>query len=265
MPDNDSFAKWQSAYLQTFQPASVGRLIKGTIHNLNGVIQAFSMQTELFEMMFAKSDRQLGEALEKIEDETARGLVESTRELLLKRQAMLSRMEEKITYSQELLNTTVRIAQASNDTDPITLSQLLRNIVSFFHSDMFFKHKVEQSMDLQASIDISDRQPCCIIMIVLMENAIAAMQQGAMEEPRCHLCTRKEGDRIFIELSNNGPQIPAELHEQIFQPFFTTFPDKAGLGLYLARQVVAGCHGEISFSSSPQETTFRVSLPATNF
>ena len=262
MSDNDSFAKWQHAYLQRYQPASVGRLIKGTIHNLNGVIQAFSMQTELFEMMFSKCEKQLSEAQNKIEDETARQLVASTRELLQKRQAMLSRMEGKITYSQELLNTTVRMAQASGDADPITLTQLLHNIIAFFHSDMFFKHKVETSHDFQASINLTDRQPCCIIFICLMENAITAMDNGQIEQPHCHLASYKQEDNLVVELTNNGPPIPPEHHDKIFTPFFTTSPDKPGLGLYLARDIAQQCQGDISFTTSPEQTTFRLTIPA---
>ena len=261
MPDSESFAKWQAAYTNAFRPASVGRLIKGTIHNLNGVIQAFSMQTELFEMMFAKSDRQLVEALQGITDESARELVESTLKLLQKRQAMLARMEEKITYSQQLLNTTMQIANASGETEAVSLTKLLEDIIAFFQSDMFFKHKVKVNSEFKASLQIMERQPLCIIMLCLMENAIEAMQDNPAVEPCCTLASYSEDNHHFIEVSNNGPELAAELTEDIFQPFFSTRENKTGLGLYLARQMAASYQGELSFTSSPQQTTFRLTLP----
>lgn len=265
MSDLDSAAKWQNAYLNNFQPSSVGRLIKGTIHNLNGVIQAFSMQTELFEMMFAKADSQLNQAMESISEESARQLVTSTRELLHKRQAMLARMEEKINYSQQLLDTTAKIANASSDKNPIFLTSLLENIVAFFHSDMFFKHKVQTSVDLQVPLQLyHHRQELCIIMLCLMENCIAAMQDNPDQVPQCSLKSRQEGDRAIIELCNNGPQIPTENAEQIFQPFFTSRPNQAGLGLYLARHLAASCQGEINFTSSAEQTCFSLNIPTSD-
>jgi signal transduction histidine kinase len=50
------------------------------------------------------------------------------------------------------------------------------------------------------------------------------------------------GERCEIAIEDNGPGVPAELEDRIFLPFFTTKAEGSGIGLALARQIVAG-HG----------------------
>jgi len=65
-------------------------------------------------------------------------------------------------------------------------------------------------------------------------------------------------------ISDNGYGIPRDIHERIFQPFFSTKITKrnAGLGLSICQQIVKEHEGEISFESVPGEkTSFSVSFP----
>jgi signal transduction histidine kinase len=76
--------------------------------------------------------------------------------------------------------------------------------------------------------------------------------------------TRRDGDRVRVEICDNGPGIPDALRPRIFEPFFTTKPvgRGTGLGLDMARRIVVErCSGEIGFSSVPGDTRFWVSLP----
>ena len=53
----------------------------------------------------------------------------------------------------------------------------------------------------------------------------------------------------------------AALRERLFDPFITTKPQGAGLGLTLVAKLVASHDGLIDFDSEPGRTTFRVLLP----
>ncbi|MEN8140155.1 MAG: HAMP domain-containing sensor histidine kinase [Thermodesulfobacteriota bacterium] len=265
MPSSDPCANWQKAYLDIFQPACVGRHIKGTVHNLNGVIQAFSMQTELLEMMFSKCDQQLAAATEAVAEPDTRKLLTDTRELLQKRQNMLVRMEEKVNYSQRVLATTSKIANRSREEEGGSLDQLLTEVIDFFHSDMFFKHKVKLTHDLQSSARLSRHSyELATIMLCLMENGIEALQENAPPEAQMSLTSHSRDERLIITLSNNGPEIAATIKEKIFAPFFTTRPAKAGLGLHLSRQLAESMGGQISFTTGPATTTFTLDLPSSS-
>ncbi|MGI9481636.1 MAG: ATP-binding protein [Hyphomicrobiales bacterium] len=74
------------------------------------------------------------------------------------------------------------------------------------------------------------------------------------------------GPCVLISVSDTGTGIPEELHEQVFQPFFTTKPEGAGsgLGLSMVFGFVKQSGGNIEIESTVGEgTTFKIFLPAT--
>jgi len=65
------------------------------------------------------------------------------------------------------------------------------------------------------------------------------------------LSATQSGDHCLISIEDNGPGVPAELQERIFLPFFTTKPTGSGIGLPLARQILAGHGTELRLDHSP--------------
>jgi signal transduction histidine kinase len=93
----------------------------------------------------------------------------------------------------------------------------------------------------------------------LIDNAIDAVD----ERGRVTVRTRKQGQRISVEICDNGPGIPADLKTRVFDAFFTTKPvgQGTGLGLDIAQRIVVRDHGELRLESEPGETRFQVLLP----
>jgi signal transduction histidine kinase len=70
---------------------------------------------------------------------------------------------------------------------------------------------------------------------------------------------------VLIEVADDGPGIPPDLTDRIFNPFFTTKVTGTGLGLAIVRKIVDAHDGRIDVSSSPASgTRFRVTLPVTS-
>ncbi|MBT3669143.1 MAG: PAS domain-containing protein [Chloroflexi bacterium] len=67
--------------------------------------------------------------------------------------------------------------------------------------------------------------------------------------------------QLNIDISDNGPGIPAEIQEKIFKPFFTTNNDGTGLGLAVSKRIISSHNGEISLKSFPGGTIFNIKLP----
>ena len=78
-----------------------------------------------------------------------------------------------------------------------------------------------------------------------------------------------DAHRVWVDVHNEGPHIPQELHSALFTPFRgsqreSNSPKTAGLGLglYISNEVVLGHGGQIEIRSNAAEgTTFRVALP----
>ena len=71
-------------------------------------------------------------------------------------------------------------------------------------------------------------------------------------------------DDVLISIHDNGPGIPEEIRDKIFQPFFTTKPtgEGTGLGLSLSYDIIKAHGGDLRVESEVGEsTTFIVSLP----
>ncbi|MGI9604606.1 MAG: sensor histidine kinase [Acidimicrobiales bacterium] len=94
----------------------------------------------------------------------------------------------------------------------------------------------------------------------IIDNAIDAMNGTGV----ITIATRVEDERVVIDLSDDGPGVPPDLIETIFDPFVTTKPPGAGtgLGLNISHNIVVQKHsGTLTVSSAPGRTTFVVTLP----
>ena len=96
----------------------------------------------------------------------------------------------------------------------------------------------------------------------LIDNALQAMEgRGTLTIRTSRVPDR---DVVQVEIGDTGPGIPKDVVGRIYEPFFTTKPVGQGTGLGLDiswRIVVKKHHGDLSVTSDPGDTRFRVTLP----
>ena len=99
----------------------------------------------------------------------------------------------------------------------------------------------------------------------LIDNACGALSEvGDDRQPTLTLRAHPQGPDIVVEVEDNGPGIPPEVRDRIFDAFFTTKPpgQGTGLGLQISYRIVVLEHrGELTVDSEPGRTTFRAVLP----
>jgi len=114
-----------------------------------------------------------------------------------------------------------------------------------------------------------DRQQILQVLLNLLNNAADALTEGGririvtgvrdMES----LDSPKNMQRFgVIEVTDNGPGVPAAVRNRLFDPFFTTKAEGTGLGLSISQKIVRDHGGIITVSSiEGKGTSFQVNLP----
>ena len=75
---------------------------------------------------------------------------------------------------------------------------------------------------------------------------------------------RRDGTAILplqVEIIDDGPGLPPELAEDVFEPFVSGRENGTGLGLALVSKIILDHDGWVSVDSGPGRTVFRISLP----
>lgn len=98
----------------------------------------------------------------------------------------------------------------------------------------------------------------------LIDNSVKALRNCQDKRIRC--TAYKENNNLVILFSDNGPGIPEENHDRIFDVFYTTTADLggAGLGLYIVRTRLDSIKGTISLEPNefkPTGATFKIVIP----
>ncbi len=96
------------------------------------------------------------------------------------------------------------------------------------------------------------------VVLNLLVNALQGAPRGSTIQVR----TFSRPGIAGFEVRDEGPGLPAELHEKIFEPFYTARRGGMGLGLAIVRRIVHAHRGTIQIlSNSGSGATFRVELP----
>jgi two-component system sensor histidine kinase HydH len=124
--------------------------------------------------------------------------------------------------------------------------------------------RITLQADLPADIPAAGIDPDRMkqVFLNLFLNALGAMEDGG----RLSVALAElPGERIRIEIRDTGVGIAPEDLGRIFDPYFTTKPSGAGLGLAIVQKIVDAHGGEIQVESTPgQGTTVTILLPAEN-
>lgn len=99
---------------------------------------------------------------------------------------------------------------------------------------------------------------CTRLLHVLYENAIHA---SAPRAPTIATRASVTQDHLVLEIADDGPGVPPELAPRVFEPLVTGREGGSGLGLALARRIVAAHGGTVELAPSDRGACFCVTLP----
>ena len=232
--------------------ASLGTTLAGVAHELNNPLAAIGgfAQLMLRESTASEEDRA---ALQTIHHESNRA-AKIVRDLLTFARREESQQRERIDLNDVIgyLMATQRYAMETRGMErELTLAPDLPAVLAE-------RTQLEQ---VALNLLVNARQA-----LEAMIDAPAEIGSGPRQRaPRIGVRTWAETGSVMLEISDNGPGIPAELRSRIWDPFFTTKPEGegTGLGLAMVHGIVTGYGGAIEVDSEPGSgTRFTVTLPA---
>ena len=118
------------------------------------------------------------------------------------------------------------------------------------YTEDFNKIKVDFSELTHPDI-VQDKMRLKIILNNLLTNAVKFQKRVPGHEPVIKVSSRKKGEKVVIEIEDNGEGIRNEMQSRIFDMFFRGSDNAkgSGLGLYIAREAALRINGNISFRS----------------
>ena len=142
--------------------------------------------------------------------------------------------------------------------EEIDLCRLLEEVAQLAAPDAE-QHGVAVDLHLPADplpvkVDI-DLMKQAILNVVL--NGVQAMPQGGP----LTISARRENDAVLAEVQDRGSGIPEELHEKVFELYFTTRKEGSGIGLAQTYQILQWHYGSVDFESTAGGTVFRFQIP----
>lgn len=138
----------------------------------------------------------------------------------------------------------------------INLVECVGDVADMF-VPQFTAHGIQLHFDVPKPVRLST-DPAIIGQVVglILENAVYWVQQAEPKSRTIRIAVDENG----ITIQNTGPRIPKGDLARIFDPWFTSRGDAAGLGLTLARDLVRGAGGTLTPSNQRTGTTFRIAL-----
>lgn len=174
-----------------------------------------------------------------------------------------SRMSHLITDMLTLANSDARSLQLHFQ--PEQLDEILLDTYEKYET-LAKKQKISLSLQLPQELlpDCScDRERMEQVLTILMDNALSYVPEGG----RITLALEQKNTSLEIRVIDNGPGIPREEQEKIFERFYRREASRTsrhhyGLGLCIAREILRCHHGSIhAEDTSGGGATFVVQLP----
>ena len=237
--------KYALELLKENKMASIGQLAAGITHNLNTPISIIQGNAELLQIKIPES---------------------SEVNMILKQTAQMN----------DLISTIVTKGkyELNYENNDIYLNDLLKTEIEFLKANLYFKHYIECTLDLDMTIPsifgiYSDYSQC---ISVIVQNSIDAMYK--LEKRELFVQTKNKNEFIQLIIRDTGAGIEPYILEHMFEPFFTTKPAlgekledyKAprgnGLGLSMAEKIFKKCDIEVEINSNVATgTEFILKIP----
>jgi signal transduction histidine kinase len=262
----------QDQLLHAEKLASIGQLVAGVAHEINNPVSfvygnLIHLQTYVERLKSLLSfDENLALAPKQLEQrEQAKGSIDYDF-LLQDLDHALCASRKGAERIQKIVEALLNFSRVRKGTfQEVDLREPLENALWFLESKIKGQVEVTRQYGRTRTIQ-GDPNELGQLFLNLLSNAVDAVEGGGKIWVRIHdEEDGSHGQRVLVEIQDDGPGIPPEHRDRIFEPFYTTkaVGKGTGLGLSIAYSIAKRHKGEVTpLCPSSGGTLFRVSLPA---
>ena len=149
--------------------------------------------------------------------------------------------------------------------EPLAIHEVLERVRSLVRAE--FGVEIERDYDPSLPEVLGDREQLIQAALNIARNAAQAGAAHIAFRTRAarQITILRQRHKLALELQviDDGPGVPAEIQERIFNPLVSGREGGTGLGLSLAQTFVQYHQGVVEFESRPGRTIFRILLPLT--
>ncbi len=177
-----------------------------------------------------------------------------------KRQRFVERSLGSLRHIEGLVNDMLQYARGGRSASrPVEMETLLRRLQQALKPQL---EATASTLDIRNDSErthlIGDEEA----LLTALQNLAANALEAGKEHVRVVVSVWDQERAVMFSVADNGPGIPPENQERIFEPFFTSRAQGTGLGLAVVRAVVEAHNGTVWVHSTPgQGSTFYIKLP----
>jgi signal transduction histidine kinase len=218
--------------------AAMGTATARILHQIKNPLQTIVLHADIL-----RDDRMVGDAVQRREVSDA---------IVGESQRLVAMLEELSVYAAG--------ARRGLDPVPVGLHDLVRQVAGHEEREADGSGIAVRVRALEPAVVAADAYYLRQALENLVRNAREAM--AGQPDARLTLSLVREGPFAVVRVADNGPGIPPDRLDRIFEPFVSTKGKGMGLGLAICKEIVESHGGRLEVESAEGEgTTFTLRLP----
>jgi signal transduction histidine kinase len=234
MRDTESVRRLGDEIEMSRRLSASGRLTRGVAHEVKNPINAIVLHLQLLQNKLSKQEPDTRRHIDIIDSEIRRldRVVQTLVDFTRPRDLHLEEIDLR-----RLLDDVVMLATPDAEQHGVTV----------------VRHRAEQRLPVKVDVDLMKQ---AFLNVVI--NGVQAMPEGGT----LTISTRCENNIVFAEIQDQGSGIPKDMHDKVFELYFTTKKEGSGIGLAQTYQILQWHYGSVDFESAETTgTIFRFQMP----
>ena len=234
MRDTESVRRIGDEIEMSRRLSASGRLTRGVAHEVKNPINAIVLHLQLLQNKLAHQEPDTRRHMDIIDSEIRRldRVVQTLVDFTRPRDLHLEEVDLR-----RLMEDVAQLAAPDAEQHGVTIE----------------RHVPEHPLPVKVDVDLMKQ---AFLNVVI--NGVQAMPQGGL----LTISIRRENHVAVAEIQDQGSGIPKEMHDKVFELYFTTKKEGSGIGLAQTYQILQWHYGSVDFESAETTgTIFRFQIP----